>query len=47
MKGVQEKESIMVVRGRKIRPFGSQSGITRQASWCQTVIQRDVFSIYP
>ena len=34
MKGVQEKESIMGVRGRqkKIRPSRSQSGITRTDS---------------
>ena len=48
MKGVQEKESIMGVRGdRKIRPSLSQSGITRQASWCQTVTLSTDFSIYP
>ena len=39
MKDVQEKESIMGVRGsRKIRPLRLQSGITRQASWSQTVV---------
>ena len=38
MKGVQEKESIKGVRGieKKNRPSQSQSGIARQASWCQT-----------
>ena len=39
MKGMQDKESIMAVRvDRKIRPSGSLSGITRQASWYQIVI---------
>ena len=33
MKRMQEKESILNMRGRqKILPSGSQSGITRQAS---------------
>ena len=39
MKAVQNKESIMGGRvDRKIHPSRSQSGITRQASWCQTEI---------
>ena len=48
MKGMQEKESIMGVMDRqKFRPSESQSDITRQASWCQTVILGTDFSIYP
>ena len=45
MKGVPEKESIIGVRDRhKNTPSRSQSCITRQDSWCQTVITGDRFS---
>ena len=47
--GEQEIESIIPCEGedRKIRPSGSPYVITRQASWCQTVILGTDFSILP
>ena len=48
LSGEQEKESIICVRtGRKICPSQLTIVISRQASWCQSVILRTDFSITP
>ena len=53
MKGMQEKESIMGVRGRQKNPFPKitvwhlSESLMMQAPWCYTVTLRMGFSIYP